>query len=64
MKLIRSNGASLWVHDVGPPLVTLQMRAMPLKHNGWRMVSDDEAREILRELLASQLYDRTDCDGT
>jgi hypothetical protein len=52
VKLLHSNGRTLEVRDVGPPLYRLRAGAAPLKHNGWSVVEDSEARAILRAYLA------------
>lgn len=57
MKLIRCDGRELTVRDAGPILMVVRAAAMPLKHNGWRLMEDDAARDLLRELLASGLYE-------
>jgi len=57
MKLIRSTGAVLEVRDVGPVIFRLRAGTAPIKRNGWSIVEDDAAREILRELLALGIYD-------
>ena len=58
MKLVRGTGALLEVRDVGPVLIRLRAGAVPIKVNGYRIVSDEEARDQLRVLLATGLYRR------
>jgi hypothetical protein len=53
MKLFRSDGRTLEVRDVGPVLYRLLAGAFPIKNNGWSIVSDDEARDMLRGYLAA-----------
>ncbi len=57
MKLIHSTGAVLEVRDVGPVIFRLRAGAAPIKRNGWEIVDNDAAREILRELLALGIYE-------
>lgn len=57
MKLIKSTGAVLEVRDVGPVVFRLRAGAIPIKRNGWQIVEDDAARDILRELLALGIYE-------
>lgn len=58
MKLIACDGRRLEVRDVGPILIELRAPGVPIKVHGTRVVEDVEARALLRELLASGLYDR------
>lgn len=57
-KLVRSDGRALTVMDVGPVLMTVSSikGGPPIKHNGWKILEDDEARELVRELLRSGCY--------
>ncbi len=57
MKLIHSNGAILEVRDLGPVVFRLRAATVPIKVNGYRMIEDDAARGLLRELLACGLYE-------
>ena len=57
MKLIHSNGAVLEVRDVSPVIFRLRAGRVPIKVNGYRIVEDGAARELLRELLATGLYE-------
>lgn len=57
MKLIHSTGALLEVHDVGSVIFRLRAGAVPIKRNGWQIVGDDTAREVLHELLALGIYE-------
>lgn len=57
MKLLRCDGKTLEVRDVSEVIYRLLARDVPIKLNGWRLVSDDEARSILTELRALDLYD-------
>lgn len=59
MKYVSSNGRVLEVRDVGPVIFRLTTRpgGPPIKHNGDRVVEDDEARRLLRGLLDVGMYD-------
>jgi hypothetical protein len=50
MKLIRCNGRELEVRDVGPVVYRLAASAVPIKLHGWRILEDDAARELLRQV--------------
>lgn len=63
MKLIHSNGALLEVRDVSPVIFRLRAGRVPIKLNGHRIVEDDEARGLLKELLALGLYEGGRVDG-
>jgi hypothetical protein len=56
VKLLHSDGRTLEIRDVGPPIMRLRAGTVPLKLNGWHIKDDDEARDIIRELLATGLY--------
>jgi hypothetical protein len=60
MKLVYGNGKVLEVRDAGPCLMKFQVRpgGPPIKVNGYRLLGDDEARDLVRDLLGSGLYDR------
>lgn len=58
MKLIACDGRRLEVRDVGPVIVELRAPGVPIKAHGTRVVEDAEARALLRELLATGLYER------
>lgn len=60
MKLVECNGVELTVRDLGPVIMTLRMRknGMPIKINGKFAMPDDAARNLIREQLATGLYDR------
>jgi len=57
MKLVYGNGKLLEVRDVGPVIFRLTADRVPIKVNGHRLVEDDDARELLRELLATGSYE-------
>ena len=59
MKLLVGNGRTLEVRDLSPILIQIRARANgpPIKVNGCRLMEDEEAREILRELIGSGWYD-------
>ena len=56
MKLVRSNGKELTVRDAGPVIFRLRAAAspLPLKDD---VMEDADAKALLRELLASGLYE-------
>lgn len=58
MKLLVGNGKTLEVRDVGPVIFELSARVggPPIKFNGSKIMDEDEARGVLRELLATGLY--------
>jgi hypothetical protein len=56
MKLIHSTGKELTVRDVGPVIFRLTAGPVPIKRNGWSIVEDDVARDVLRELLSLGIY--------
>ena len=60
MKLLFGDGRVLEVRDVGPVIVRLRARSdgPPIKHHGTTIVEDDVARDELKALLATGLYDR------
>lgn len=59
MKLLFGNGKTLEVRDIGPSLITVRARpdGPPIKLNGYHMMTDEEAREKLKELMGSGHYD-------
>ena len=57
MKLIHSTGAVLEVRDLGPVVFRLRAGRVPIKVNGYRVLEDAAARDLLRELLDSGLYE-------
>ena len=60
MKLIYGNGKVVEVRDVGPVVFRLLAGSVPIKVNGYRIASDDEARDLIRDLLRTKLYKRGD----
>jgi hypothetical protein len=56
MKLVYSNGKKLEVYDLGPPVIAFRAGSVPIKHNGYRIVEDDVAREIVRDVLKAGIY--------
>lgn len=56
MKLVWCDGRTLEVRDLGPVLYTLRAGTVPIKLNGYEILEDDQARDLLRELLATGLY--------
>ena len=58
MKLLYGNGKVLEARDVGPVLVRFRADEVPIKFNGYALLSDAAAREKLEEVRASGLYKR------
>ena len=50
-KLVFSNGRRLSVYDISEPLMIIETTKYPLKDNGYRIMSNDEARARIREYL-------------
>lgn len=63
MKLVYSNGRVLEVRDAGPVLMRLRAGTCPIRFNGYHLLEDEAAREQLRDLLASGLYERDALEG-
>lgn len=61
VKLLIGNGRVLDVRDVGDTIMQIKARTggPPIKVNGRLVMSDDDARALLKELLSSGWYDRT-----
>ncbi len=57
MKLIHSTGAVLEVRDAGPVIFRLHAGEVPIKVNGYRLLDDEPARDLLRDLLATGWYE-------
>ena len=57
MKLIHSNGKLLEVRDAGPVVFRLHAGEVPIKVNGYYIMEDDAARNLLRDLLATGWYE-------
>ena len=58
MKLIKSNGKELEIRTVGPVIYRIRAGAVPIKVNGWQILEDDEARQLVTELNQTGLYER------
>jgi hypothetical protein len=55
MKLIKSDGRTLSVWDIGDvPIYEVRAGAYPLKCNGYRILDDEAARALVRELRGAQ----------
>jgi hypothetical protein len=54
--LIHCDGRTLEAMRVGPVKVRFVAGEVPLKWNGWRLLEDDKATELLREVAATGLY--------
>lgn len=65
MKLLRCNGTYLEVRNAGPALLRLEARegGPPIKLNGWWLLEDDAARDAVREVMATGLYDKVALEG-
>lgn len=60
MKLIKSNGKRLDVYDIGEgPIMTLVADKVPIKVNGVLVLKEDEARDVIRALLQTGLYEKS-----
>lgn len=62
MKLVYSNGKFLEIRNVSDVLMRFDAASCPVKYNGYRIVEDDEARDIATELIddtRNGLYART-----
>lgn len=57
MKLLRSNGRVLEIHDIGPILMRISTINLPLKENGLHILDDDQVREKVQAIIDSDLYD-------
>lgn len=58
MKLVHCDGRILTVRDAGPVIYELRAPGVPLKPCGWFLLEDDAARDQLRILRDSGLYER------
>lgn len=57
VKLIHCNGKELTIRDTGPVIFKLTAKDTPIRSDEpWRVVDDETARVILRELLALKIY--------
>lgn len=57
MKLIYGNGKVMEVRDIGPVVFRLRAGEVPIKVNGYQLLEDDPARDLLRDLLATGWYE-------
>lgn len=57
MILFRSNGKSLRVYELGPLLMRVSARELPVKENGWHILENDDALARVRAMIDSGLYD-------
>ena len=53
MKLLRGDGRTLEVREVGQVVYRLTAGAYPIKFHGWRIVDEAEAREVLLDAKAA-----------
>lgn len=60
MKLLYGNGKVLEARDVGPVLVRFLARVggPPIKFNGYILCTNEEARDKLKDIIRTNLYDR------
>jgi hypothetical protein len=59
MKWVFSNGSTLVVRDIGPILIQLEKTNRPLPIiSPLETMEDDEARELIKSLLAEKSYNR------
>lgn len=63
MKWLYSNGRTLVVRDVGPVLMELRAAGVPLRCRD-EVLDDEVARERLREILATGLYQKGGAEET
>jgi hypothetical protein len=56
MILITCNGRVLEARNVGPVKVRFEAGAVPIKFNGYRLLEDIEAAQILRQISDTGLY--------
>ena len=52
MKLLRGNGKTLEVWEIGEMVMSLEAGLAPIKCNGWFMLPDEIAREQVKEHIA------------
>lgn len=57
MKLIVSNGKHLEVRDVSDVIFRLTANSIPINKHGYFLLEDNEARDLLRELLNTNFYE-------
>lgn len=56
MKLVSCNGQVLTVMNVGPALLRITAGSVPIKCPVGGLVSDERARAIVKEIMATGLY--------
>jgi hypothetical protein len=57
VKLIYCNGTILEVRDAGPVVFRLRAGKIPIKVNGYQLLEEGPARDLLRDLLATGWYE-------
>jgi hypothetical protein len=57
MKFVVCNGKMFEVRNVGEIVFKLTSRGAPIKAHGTRLMSDEDARQLCRDLLDLKLYD-------
>lgn len=62
MKYINSNGRNLEVRDISEPVMELELLKplMPLPIIVGEIFTDEKARDIMKDILATRLYKRKD----
>lgn len=53
MKLLRGDGRTLEVREVGQVVYRLTASHFPIKFHGWRIADEAEAREVLLDAKAA-----------
>jgi hypothetical protein len=65
VKLIWCDGRRLEVRDVGPVIFAMREGGLPLKPaGGFRLMRDEDARALLRDLLSLGIHTREECRET
>jgi hypothetical protein len=54
-KLLISNGKQLRIYDLDQPLMVIETIQHPLKHNGYHIMANDQARDCIRNYLQTGL---------
>jgi len=63
MKLLHSTGTRMDVWEITGPMYSVRTNAnIPVKFNGYHIVDDAAARDILRALVAEDCFTGERCD--